>query len=356
MESDRIIAVIMAGGSGTRFWPRSRRAMPKQFLSFDGQGSLLRQTVERLDGLVPRDRILVVTGSEHVELAREQAGVPGENVIGEPCGRDTAPCVGLGARLAQGMRDDAVVVVLSADHMIQPVGAFQASVARAATLAAASGSLVTMGLRPNRPATGYGYIEVGDRLDDEAPSAHRVVRFCEKPDLETARGFVEGGKHLWNSGNLAFTAEAMLLAIESHLPELFRQLMSISDPRSADELARVYPDMEGISVDYGILERAEDVCVVEATFDWDDVGTFEAVARRATAHADGNLSRGDALFVGARGSLVENDGDGLVVVSGLDDVLVVRTADAVLVMPRAGAEGVKKIVEAVEDAGFDERL
>lgn len=356
METDRIIAVIMAGGGGTRFWPRSRKSMPKQFLSFDGRGSLLQQTVERLDGLVPHEHVLVVTGAEHVELAREHAGIPAENVIGEPCGRDTAPCVGLGALIAQDIREDAVVVVLAADHMIEPVEDFQASVKRAAELAAETGALVTMGLRPDRPATGYGYIEIGDRLDDEVPTAHRVVRFREKPDHETARRFVQAGRYLWNSGNLAFTTSAMLSAIETHLPELHGQLSSMSDPRDPAELARVYPEINGISVDYGVLEKADHVCVVEATFNWDDLGTFEAVARHAKKYGDGNLARGDALFLDCKGALVENDGDGLVVVSGLDDVLVVRTADAILVMPRKDSEGVKQIVKAVEDAGFEDRL
>jgi len=356
MQTDRIIAVIMAGGGGTRFWPRSRKSMPKQFLSFDGQGSLLRQTVERLDGLVARERILVVTGAEHVELARDHAGIPDENVIGEPCGRDTAPCVGVGTLVARGMRDDAVVVVLAADHMIGPIEEFQASIRRAAEIAADTGALVTMGLRPDRPSTGYGYIETGDRLDDEVPTAHQVARFREKPDLETARRFVQAGRYLWNSGNLAFTTTAMLSSIETHLPELHGKLMAMSNPRDPEELARVYPEIDGISIDYGVLEKADDVKVVEATFDWDDVGTFEAVARHAIKYGDGNLARGDALFLESKGSLIENDGDGLVVVSGLDDVLVVRTGDAVLVMARKDAEGVKQIVKAVEDAGFDDRL
>ncbi len=356
MQSDRIIAVIMAGGGGTRFWPRSRRAMPKQFLSFDGQGSLLQQTVERLDGLVAREQVLVITGAEHVELAREHAGVPAANVLGEPCPRDTAACVGLGARIAYGIREDAVVVVLAADHMIQSAEDFRQAVLRAASHAADSGALVTMGLRPDRPATGYGYIEIGERLDDRTPTAHRVLRFREKPDMETARRFVQAGKYLWNSGNLAFTCSAMLDAIQSHLPRLHEQLMSLTDPRDADELARVYPQLEAISVDYGVLEKAGNVHVIEAMFEWDDLGTFEAVARHATAHDGGNLARGEALFLDARGSLVENAEAGLVVVSGLDGVLVVRTRDAVLVMPREHAERVKGIVKHMEDAGLDDHL
>jgi len=356
MDSDRIVAVIMAGGGGTRFWPRSRRALPKQFLSFDGHGSLLQQTVARLDGLVPRDRVVVITGVEHVDLAREHAGVPAENVIGEPCPRDTAACVGLGARIAQTMRDDAVVVVLAADHMIEPVERFQEAVSRAAEVAESSGALVTMGLRPDRPATGYGYIEIGDRLDEQAPSAHSVARFREKPDVETARRFVQAGRYLWNSGNLAFSGAVMLDAIGVHLPGLHQQLMSLADPRDALELERCYPQMEAISIDYGVLEKADNVHVIEALFHWDDLGTFEAVARHATAHDAGNLARGEALFLDSRGSLVENEPDGLVVVSGLDDVLVVRTPDAVLVMRRSDAERVKDVVRRVEDAGFDQRL
>ncbi|MAG58214.1 MAG: mannose-1-phosphate guanylyltransferase [Planctomycetes bacterium] len=356
LDPERIIALVMAGGGGTRFWPRSRRARPKQFLAFDGEGSLLARTVARLDGLVPRDRVLIITGSEHVDLACAEAGVPRENVIGEPFGRDTAPCIGVGTLAARALREDAVVVVLAADHLISPEAAFRESIQRAAALAADSGSIVTMGLRPDRPATGYGYIEVGERVDDEEPTAHKVVRFREKPDLETARRFVLDGSYLWNSGNLAFSAQTMLDAIAEHLPELHAQLSNLGDPRSADELAEIYPDIEGISIDYGVLEHAEGRLCVEARYQWDDLGTFEAVARHAEKHGDGNLGRGDAMFLGCTGVLVDNDAEGLVVVQGLDDVLVVRTGDAVLVMPRSQAENVKDVVRELESRGHEDRL
>jgi len=357
LDPSRIIVLVMAGGGGTRFWPRSRQARPKQFLSFHEDGiSLLGQTVARLDGFVSRDRVVVITGTGHEDIAASEAGIPRENVVGEPCGRNTAPCIGLGTLLARQMREDAVVVVLAADHLIAPVEEFQVSVLRAAELAADTDSLVTMGLRPDRPATGYGYIQIGDRIDDQSPPAHRVVRFREKPALDVARQLSVDGAHLWNSGNLAFRSQVMLSALEEHVPRVHRALLSMANPRDPAELARAYADMETISIDHGVLEKASDRLVVEATFAWDDLGTFEAVARHAVEQGDGNLARGDALFVDSKGSFVDNDADGIVVVSGLDDVLVVRTADAVLVIPRDRSEDVKEIVKELKSRGLEEHL
>ncbi len=356
MDVQRIVVVIMAGGEGTRFWPRSRRALPKQYLSFDGTTSLLRQTVERLAGFVAPEQTFVITGAEHVPLAREHSGLPERSVIGEPKGRDTAACIGLGARLARSIRDDAVLVVLSADHLIDPVAAFRQTLTRAADLASTSEALVTIGLRPDRPATGYGYIEVGERADDGLPPAHRVVSFREKPELEVARRFLLAGNFLWNSGMFAFRTDAIQGALARHLPELSAGLESIHDPFDQEELRRVYPGLPKISIDYGVLEPAPNKLVVEATFEWDDLGTFEAVARHATRAGDGNLARGEAAFVDAKGTLVDNDCEGIVVVSGLDDVLVVRTRDAVLVLPRKDAEKVKDIVKELRKQGRDRWL
>lgn len=356
MDFERIVAVIMAGGGGTRFWPRSRRARPKQFLAFDGQTSLLRQTVERLEGLVPPERTFVITGREHVELAKRHSRLPASSIIGEPVGRDTAACIGLGALLARRIREDAVLLVLSADHLIQPVDRFQGSLRRAAELAASTGQIVTIGIRPDRAATGYGYVEIGERVDEEEPAAHRVVRFREKPDLETARRFLLAGRYLWNSGMFAFTADAILSALQRHLPELHGQLAAIGNPASAEELAGVYPGLPAISIDYGVLEKEAGKLVIESAFEWDDLGTFEAVARHAEKHEDGNLSRGETCFIETKNCLVDNDGEGLVVVQGLEDVLVVRTNDAVLVMPRKEVQKVKDVVRELEERGFGDSL
>src|ERR1043166_960216 len=217
----------MAGGGGTRFWPRSRRLLPKQFLSFSGEDSLLRATVRRLEGLVPPERTLVITGSEHAALAAEHTGLPRSSIIGEPEKRDTAACIGLGALLASQVRDDAVMLVLSAGHLSEPGNAFRETMARAAELAAQSDALVTIGLRPSRPATGYGYIELGKRVDERKPVAYGITSFHEKPDLATARLFLTHGTFLWNSGIFAFTARTILDAIRTHLPDLHAGLQRI---------------------------------------------------------------------------------------------------------------------------------
>lgn len=356
MDFERIVAVIMAGGGGTRFWPRSRRSRPKQFLAFDGQTSLLRQTVERLEGLVPPERTFVITGKEHVELAKRHSRLPASSIIGEPVGRDTAACIGLGAKLAKRIRDDAVLLVLSADHLIAPVDRFQESLRRAAELAAGTGQIVTIGVRPDRAATGYGYVEIGERVDDLEPVAHQVVRFREKPDLETARRFLLAGRYLWNSGMFAFTAECILGALERHLPELHQKLEGIENPADPTALDKVYPELPAISIDYGVMEQEPGKLVVESAFEWDDLGTFEAVARHAEKHEGGNLARGETAFLDTKNCLVDNDCEGLVVVQGLDNLLVVRTNDAVLVMPRGDAQKVKDVVHELDMRGFGDSL
>lgn len=351
MDPTRLVAVIMAGGGGTRFWPRSRRLRPKQFLNFEGEESLLRQTVDRLAGLVPPERTLVITGAEHAALAHEHSGLPKSSIIAEPERRDTAACIGLGARLAAQIRDDAVLLVLSADHLISPAAAFRETMMRAGAVAAEHDALVTVGLRPKRPATGFGYIEIGRPLDQARPAAWRVESFREKPDLATARRFLSAGNFLWNSGIFAFQAHTLLDALQKHLPDLHAGLVRLKDPRDPTELEREYPTLPKISIDFGVLEKAQNRIVVEATFDWDDVGTFDALARYLPADAAGNAVRGDVVVIDAKNVLVDNDADGLVVVSGVSDVLVVRTGDVVMILPRKDAEGVKQIVDRLAREG-----
>jgi mannose-1-phosphate guanylyltransferase len=351
MDSSRLVALIMAGGGGTRFWPRSRSSRPKQFLSFSGDDSLLRATVKRLAGLVPPDRTLVITGAAQAQLAREHTGLPIASIIGEPDKRDTAACIGLGALVARQLREDAVLLVLAADHLIGPTDAFQSCMRRAADLAAQHQAIVTVGLRPTRPATGFGYIEFDRRLDDLQPAAFAVKTFHEKPDGETASMFIRAGRFLWNSGIFVFTVPVILDAIKTHMPDLYAGLMRIRDPRSAAELRAVYPSLVKMSIDYGVLEKAGNQIVVEAGFQWDDVGTFDAIARYATPDAQGNASRGDVVALDSRGNLVDNDAKGVVVLSGVSDLLVVRTDDVVLIMPRRNSEAVKDLVERLRHEG-----
>jgi mannose-1-phosphate guanylyltransferase len=357
MDRQRLVVAIMAGGGGTRLWPRSRRIEPKQFVApHAGGDSLLRLTVRRLEGLVPPERILVICGQGHVDLAREHSGLPAEAVIAEPEGRDTAACIGFGARHALRLGDDAVLVVLPADHLIEPREEFQATLLRAAALAAERGVVATIGLPPTHPATGYGYIDRGEPLDDRTPAAFAVRSFKEKPDPDTAREYLARGHYLWNSGIFAFEARTILAAIARHLPDLSEGLMSMADVTDPAEVARVYPTLPRISIDYGLMEKVDDAVVVAAGFSWDDVGSFESLGRYAERRGDRNLSRGEAEFIEASGCLVDNDAPGLVVVSGLEDVLVVRTRDAVLVLPRSQSEMVKKIVEELGQRGRDDHL
>jgi mannose-1-phosphate guanylyltransferase len=351
MDASRIVAVIMAGGGGTRFWPRSRRLRPKQFLNFMADGSLLRQTVRRLEGLVPPERTFVVTGAEHAALALEHSGLPKTSIVAEPERRDTAACVGLGALLAKSVREDAVMLALSADHLITPPDAFHATMRRAAAVAAAHDAIVAVGVRPSRPAVGFGYIEVGEPVDSERPIAWRVASFREKPDEALARRFLSAGNFLWNTGLFAFQAKTIEAALARHLPDLHEGLKRIKDPRDPAELHRVYPGLRKISIDFGVMEKAENRLAVEATFDWDDVGTFDAIARYATADDRGNVARGDAVVLDGRNNLVDNDAFGPVVLSGVSDLLVVRTADVVMILPRKGAETVKDVVDRLAKEG-----
>ena len=355
-DTERLVAVVMAGGGGTRFWPRSRKSKPKQFLSFDGEASLLSNTVARLDGLVPPERTLVITGREHVGLAIEHTGLPRENVIGEPMGRDTAACVGLATRIAKDIRPDAVVMVLAADHLVDPVSEFQKALLRGAEVASESQCIVTLGIRPDRPSTGYGYIKTKEIAYDGDPPAYVVDGFREKPDMETARRFLLDGCYLWNSGNLVFHVDAMEEAMQMFLPEIHRDLEAMDDPRSPEELNRVYPDLKAISIDFGVLEKTRNRLVLEPDFEWDDLGTFESVARYVGTRRDTNSSRGDVLFLDSKGSLVDNDAEGVVVLSGVSDLLVVRTGDAILIMPRKDMEQVKSVVKEMERRGFGSRL
>jgi mannose-1-phosphate guanylyltransferase len=356
MDPERLVAVIMAGGGGTRFWPRSRQARPKQFLAFDGKTSLLRQTVTRLEGLIPPERILVITGHQHVSIAVEHSGLPPGSVIGEPSPRDTAACIGLGALISQRIRPDAVLVVLSADHLVHPDEPFQQALLRAAALAEANDALVAIGLRPHRPATGYGYIEIGQRIDEQEPVAHRVASFQEKPTIELARRFLLAGSFLWNSGMFAFRADTVLDALKLHVGDVFAGLSRLVDPRNPAEPPEVYAKLRRISFDYGVMEPALNKIVVEAAFEWDDLGTFEAVARHAERQSGGNLARGEAAFLDSHHCFVDNDTEGIIVVSGVDNLLVVRTQDAVLILPRQDAEKVKDVVKDLTRLGFDKYL
>lgn len=349
---DRIFAVLMAGGAGTRFWPLSRRARPKQVLPVVGDDPMVRATVRRLEGLVPPERVLVVTGADQDSAIREVLpDVPRENVLLEPCARNTAPCLALAAAAARARDSGALCLCLPADHVVEPAEDFRALAERALARADVAGTLLTFGIRPDRPATGYGYIRAGEAAAD---GVFRVAAFVEKPDRETAERYVADGGYLWNSGIFAWRADAFLEEVDHRLPEVGAGIAEIA--RDAAALPRVFPRLPSISVDYGVLEKTDRAEMVPATFRWDDVGSFDALADHLPADADGNRARGDLLALDATGVVsVAPDGH-LVAALGVTDLVVVATPDATLVVPRDRVQEVKRIVEELARRGRPELL
>lgn len=352
--AENLVAVIIAGGAGTRFWPLSTREKPKQFLALFGEESLLQATYRRISTLVSPERTLVLTGARFVPLVREHLPViPAENVIGEPMRRDTAAAVALAAALCRRRFGNPVMAVLPADHVIEPAGAFQRALLSAARGAVASGALYTFGIKPDYPATGYGYLELGEKvLNDDGLAHYRLVQFKEKPDYETARGYLEKGTFLWNSGIFVWTAEAISTEIERHLPHhhlYFKELARHDGtPWWEGELRRVFSAIPAISIDYGVMEKAVDARVVAAPFSWSDVGGWPALEAFLAKDGEGNAARGRVRTLDARGNLIyAEDPDELVALVGVEDLIVVRAGGRTLVASRRRAEEVKKLVETL---------
>ena len=357
-------AIVMAGGSGTRFWPASRTALPKQLLPLAGERTLLEDTAARLQGLVPADRILVVTSARLLEAARRQLPqVPESGLVGEPCKRDTAPCIGLAALLVSRHDPDATMAVMPSDHVIRPSETFQAAIRQAAALVEARpGRLVTFGIRPTYPAEGFGYIQQGEPLaagPGDAP-AHAVARFREKPPASVAREYLVAGTYLWNAGIFVWKAKTILAALAARQPDMLQRLERIAaawdTSRRDDVFAAEFAAIKGISIDYAVLEHATDVAVIEAPFTWDDLGGWSAVARQRGVDEQGNTIVGRHLGIDSTGTIV-HAGDGhLVVTMGLVNMLVVHTPDATLVAERTHEEAVRKIVAELEARGWNEYL
>ena len=283
-DSDRkIFSVIMAGGSGTRFWPASRKQRPKQLLALTGTRSLIQQTVDRMGPLTPADRVLIVTGASHAAAVGEQLGqLPEGRIIAEPMARNTAAAAGLAAAWVAAKAPEAVCLVLPADHLITDESLFLATMRRAVKAARDEDVLVTLGLTPRFPATGFGYIETGPVRDETPPQLCQVAAFHEKPDLDRASKYLESGRHLWNSGMFAWRAEVLLAEIRTHLPDLADGLAELAPhlgaPDQAGALSRIYPELPATSVDYGILEKSSNMRVVRGDFGWSDVGSWDAMA------------------------------------------------------------------------------
>ncbi|MDX2039172.1 MAG: mannose-1-phosphate guanylyltransferase [Isosphaeraceae bacterium] len=356
-------AIVMAGGSGTRFWPKSRRNRPKQLLRLHGDATMLQQTVARVAGLVPPERVHVITGADQAAATIAQLPqLPRGHVVGEPCPRDTAACVGLAALIVAKADPEGTMIVMPADHVISPTEVFLDTVRAAVDVIDADPStFVTFGIKPTRPETGYGYIERGELLGTPNGIAlNRVAQFREKPDLETAKQFLEAGNFAWNSGIFLWRAQAILDALRTHRPQLAAALdrvgAALGTPEEAEVLAREYPLMEKVPIDKAVMEKAPNVRVLEVVYDWSDVGDWRALTTLVEPDADGNAVQGTVHLVDTTDSIIVNDDAGLVAVLGLDDVVVIQSGGAVLVAKKDKLDRLKALVEGLDRAGFGSTL
>lgn len=351
-----VVAVIMAGGAGTRFWPASLESRPKQFLTFFGERSLLQLSYDRVAPVVGNERVLVLTSQRFVKLVQEQLPeLPAANIIGEPLRRDTAAAVALSALLVEKRFGDAVLATLTSDHLITPPEAFVAALLSAARGAKASSALYTFGIEPQRAATEYGYLEVGERLLDDDGTAHfGLERIVEKPDAARAEAFVAGGRHLWNSGMFVWRASSILAELERQLPAHLAHLRpALAHDGTADwqrALHEAFEPLQRISVDYAVMEGAREIRCVRGRFSWNDVGGFNALAEHLPSDEQQNAHRGQLYTLDAERNVVFcDDADEQVALIGLKDVLVVRAGRRTLVVPRDRAEDIKKLVQTLPE-------
>ncbi|WP_424951100.1 mannose-1-phosphate guanylyltransferase [Deinococcus sp.] len=344
--------VILAGGSGERFWPLSRKSRPKQFLTLDDSGlSLIQATVRRLTGIpgVEVEDILIVTGVDHrMQVLEHLPDLPTENLLVEPVARDTAAAVLYAAlRIAQ-MDEHGLMGVFHSDHRVDQPEVFAQVVGRATALAAQQDVLVTIGIEATYPSIAYGYIERGEQVGtDQAFPAYRVARFTEKPDAERAREFLATGRYSWNSGMFVWKVRAILDAFRRYQPELFAALSAAVSRRGGVRTA--YPSLEKISIDYAILEKADNVAVIPAEFGWDDLGDWNALERLLRGHGE-NVAVGRHVGIDTGGAILyTTDGDDLIATIGLEDVVVVRTAEVTLVVHKDRTQDIKKLVQQLKD-------
>ncbi len=358
-----MFAVIMAGGAGTRFWPSSRKARPKQFLNISGKGPMVMETCDRLRPLARDKEMILVLGEKHLKQAKEIFKTREVHMIGEPVGRNTAPCIGLGAIYAQDLGCRGPIAFLPADHFIGDTTAFLEGLRRAGEIAE-SGGVVTLGIVPTRPETGYGYIRRSEAFNDSGKmTAFRVSAFVEKPDLENARRYLASGEYLWNAGIFVATAETILKEIQEHLPGLYQGLdrikMALGTDAFETEMRDAYEKLEAISFDYGIMERIKDpIFVVPCECGWSDVGSWASLyeLKEQDYDHDQNLSEGESILIDCKKSFVSAQSGRLVACLGLKNCLVVDTPEALLVADLGRSQEVRKIVEQLKRTQKEELL
>ena len=347
---ENIFCLIMAGGAGTRFWPGSKIAKPKQYLNVIGNDSLLQSTIKRFSTFTSKERIYIVSGKDQATVLEKQASMlPKENLIYEPVGKNTLPCIGLAAMVAEKENPDGIMIVSPSDHLIENVELFKDTVLTAVKIAAKRDGIVTLGISPTYPATGYGYVKTAEEITNKDEIRQfKVERFVEKPDKETALQYLEQGGFYWNSGLFIFKISVFLDAVKEFAPDLYGDLRKIQadlgNPSFEKTLDSIYRAIKGISVDYGIMEYAKNIYLVEGNFIWNDLGSWESVYQVSPKDKDGNVVSGEVILADSQNLYVKTDGS-LVAVVGLDDIIVVQDGNTILVCKRQKAEDVKKIVE-----------
>jgi mannose-1-phosphate guanylyltransferase len=353
IETDHLFAVILAGGSGTRFWPASRRLRPKQLLAIgpDPERSLIAATVSRIAPRCPPERTLVATGEHLLDATRRALPeLPESSFLAEPVARNTAPCIGWAAAIAEQRRPGALVMVLPSDHHVADEASFLDAVSIALE-SARGGAIATIGITPDRAETGYGYIEAGAELGG---GAREVVRFVEKPDRERAEQYLASGRHFWNAGMFFFRAGVMLEALRMHAPEIRTGVDRMLAAGSREAERQAFSEMPSISIDYAVMEKASPLTVVPASFGWSDLGSWQSAWELGAKDPGGNVAPAGAVLLDARGNLVASSGGKLVALVGVEDLCVVETEDALLVMPRARAQEVRRVVDALGERGRDD--
>ncbi len=359
--SDNTYAVIMAGGRGERFWPLSTASQPKQLLSLVGTKPLITMAVERMEGLVPPERILIITNAALLEAVCEAAPqIPTANVIGEPCGRDTAAAVALASAIISKRSPAGVFAILTADHVIKDPDVLRHFLGQCFEVAATQDVLITIGMQPTSPSTGFGYIEASDVAESrEGVEFLKAKRFVEKPDRTTAKEYMDSGTFYWNSGMFVWSVQAIQKALGRHAPDLLAMAQKVEpsvDSDAFDEvLAKEYETLQKISVDYAIMEKSDNILMAKGAFSWDDVGSWAALANHFEPDDNGNTLIGDAEHVDSEGNIVVSN-DRLTTLIGVRDLVVVQAGEATLICPKDRAEDVKKIVAALRQTGKYDRL
>lgn len=359
--NNKLYACIMAGGTGSRFWPESTVARPKQLLAIGCDRPMLRVTMDRIAPLIDHGRQLVVTGDAIVEAVRQTVPeLPADNIISEPLRRNTAPCILLAAKLIHARDPEGVMCVLPSDHLIGRSREFLAVLEAAGTLAAQRDALITLGITADYPETGYGYIEFGDPAGNVAGRTyHRVVAFAEKPDMETAKEYLSTKRFFWNSGMFVWSVRAILRAMQTYLPDLVEAFAPIDDVHDSDELheaiKRIYPEVKGVSIDYGVMEKADNIFGFPADIGWNDVGSWSSLEQLLEPDAAGNIHQGQFVGLDSTDCII-SAGQGLAVALGVQDLIIVHTPRATLVCHKSRAQQIKKIFDILTDQGLEKYL